>query len=159
MILGNLKNEASYKRLLQRGAFRKAFEWLRALSPDQPDGVFELEGKRIYVNVHGYGTIPRDECLFESHRRYVDLQYCISGGELIDHLPLHRVRERIDYQEDKDLITYPALSGYSTIRMRAGDFAIFQASDIHRPRIHDGTNAGVHKLAIKIDHQLLDAAC
>ena len=70
---------------LQSGSqvLHAAFDWIKAM-PEKPEhGVCEWEGNAFYVNVHGYDTLNADECLWESHRHTVDIQYCIRGGEII----------------------------------------------------------------------------
>ncbi|HZL44079.1 MAG TPA: YhcH/YjgK/YiaL family protein, partial [Verrucomicrobiae bacterium] len=83
MLYGHLSAPDTYAHLLVNPTWKLAFDWLKTVTPTTSPGVQKLEGDDVTVNVHGYDTLPRDRCRFESHRRYVDLQYCISGGEVI----------------------------------------------------------------------------
>jgi biofilm protein TabA len=156
MLFGNLNTLGTYQALAHEPVLQRALAWLRAMPSDQPLGIVELQGKDVYVNVHGYETLPRDQCRFESHRRYVDLQYCIRGGELIDYTLLARLPGNSGYDAEKDFIFHDAPAAFSTLRLQPGDFGVFFPDDAHRPKVNDGANAAVHKLVIKIDLKLFN---
>lgn len=158
MLFGHLSTPATYDRLAHQPALQQALAWLRTMPEDQPEGIVELAGRDMYVNVHGYATLPREDCRFESHRRYVDLQYCIRGGELIDYCLLDRLPGNSGYDAEKDFIFHQPPAEYSTLRMTPGDFGIFFPDDAHRPKVHDGRNAAVHKLVVKIDLKLFQTS-
>lgn len=155
MIYGHLSAPDAYSHLLERPAWRFAFDWLAHL-PEAPEpGIKELQGKDLYVNVHGYETLPREECRYESHRQYVDLQYCIHGGELIDwHLASSLTLDG-PFDSDKDVQFYEPGSSLTTLHMVPGSFAIFFPSDAHLPKRADNRHRSVSKLVIKIAHRLV----
>lgn len=154
MLMANLDHPDTYEAFLTEPVFARALAWLKQMPADQPRGIVELQGKDMYVNVHGYETLPREQCRFESHRRYVDLQYCIRGGELIDYCLLSWLPDNSGYDAAKDFIYHEAPAQYSTLRMEPGDLGVFFPQDGHRPKIADGSNPAVHKLVIKIARSL-----
>ena len=172
MIYGHLSAADEYAHLLANPAWRRAFEWLKTVTAATPTGIQQLQGDEVYVNVHGYDTLPREQCRFESHRRYVDLQYCISGGEMIDWSLAFALEPDGAYDADKDLQFYrppvalsaafpPSqfpdfpVSPVCALPMSPGSFAIFHPSDAHRPKAPDGFSRNVFKLVIKIDRRLM----
>lgn len=157
MLYGNLNAPGTHRYLAAAPALQRALAWLRAMPAGQPEGIVELEGRRMYVNVHGYDTLPREQCVFESHRRYVDLQYCIRGGELIDYCRLDLLPGNRGYDAEKDFIFHEAPPHFSTLQMEPGDFGVFFPEDAHRPKVRDGRNAAVHKLVVKIELSLFES--
>lgn len=155
MFLGNIQNPNTYDKLIRNAAILDALAWIRQMPRDQATGIFELQGKDVFVNVHGYDTLPREDCRFESHRQYLDLQYCIAGGELIDHARLGLVKPETPYEEERDLLFHHPAGEFSVLRMAPGDFALFWPEDVHRPRVSDGRNPSVQKLVVKIALNLL----
>ena len=179
MIYGHISASDGYAHLLPNPTWWLAFEWLKTVTAATPAGIQQLQGDEVYVNVHGYDTLPREQCRFESHRRYLDLQYCISGGENIDWSLAPGLEPDGAYDVDKDLQFYhpPALVSsptgpssasnvptpdsclltphFSLLFMGPGSFAIFHPSDAHRPKAQDGVSRSVFKLVIKIDHRLV----
>lgn len=150
MIYGHLSASETYEFLLSNSAWRFAFEWLKNLPEPPEPGFRSLDGDDVCVNVHGYETLPADQCRFESHRRYVDLQYCIRGGELIDWQRSDTLKPAGPFDEPKDLQFYEPGDSLTTVQMIPGSFAIFYPVDAHRPKRADGRNSSVDKLVIKI---------
>jgi biofilm protein TabA len=174
VIYGHLSGPDAYAHLLVAPAWKLAFDWLKNATAATPAGIQQLQGDEVYVNVHGYETVPCEQGRFESHRRYVDLQYCLAGGEMIDWRLASELEPDGGYDGDKDVLFYrPPVSrvlgsrapesavsrGFAlpatTLRMSPGSFAIFHPSDAHRPKVQDGVNPRVFKLVIKIDRKLV----
>ncbi len=155
MLHGHISTPDSYAHLLNNAAWRFAFDWLRKLPADPEPGIRQLQGEDIYVNVHGYDTLPREQCRYESHRRYVDLQYCIQGGEMIDWQLGSTLKPAGDFDESKDLQFYELGTSLTRIQMVPGSYAIFFPSDAHLPKCADGLNRAVSKLVIKVSLRLV----
>ncbi|WP_066387687.1 YhcH/YjgK/YiaL family protein [Helicobacter himalayensis] len=100
-------------------------------------------GNGISAIEQTYALKSPKEAFFETHRKYVDLQFCVDGGEymLIGHRGDFEVLET--YDEGKDLIVYKnplancAFEPYSAdfpihrISLHAGILAIFFPDDVH----------------------------
>jgi len=155
MLHGHLSTPDAYQHLLTNAAWRFAFDWLKRLPPNPEPGIRPLQGDDIYVNVHGYNTLPREQCRYESHRRYVDLQYCIQGGELIDWQLASTLQPAGAFDETKDLQFYELGDSLTQIQMVPGSFAIFFPSDAHLPKRADGRQSSVSKLVIKVALRLV----
>lgn len=158
MIFGKLDEPGSYAFLCQHPTWLEAFSWIRRFATAQPEGIVEPSQERMYASRHRYDTKPREDCRYESHRVYVDLQYCLSGGEIIEWCPVRSLRIRHEYNPEKDVTHYhlPAQPEASLV-MSAGSFAVFFPEDGHLPKVSDGRNPQVSKLVIKIDQALLSA--
>lgn len=155
MLHGHLSTPDAYAHLLTNPAWRFAFDWLKQLPANPEPGIRPLQGEDIYVNVHGYDTLARELCRYESHRRYVDLQYCIHGGELIDWQLGSTLKPAGPYDESKDLQFYEMGTSLTQIQMVPGSFAIFFPSDAHLPKRNDGIHQAVSKLVIKVALKLV----
>ena len=82
----------------------KALAFLRR--PDLsvlPDGETELDGRRVFAIVQRYETVPSSAPRFEFHRKYIDIQYIASGGEVIGWAPAGRMSVSEPYDADKDI--------------------------------------------------------
>ncbi len=155
MLHGHLSAPDAWAHLLSQEAWRFAFDWLRALPADPEPGIRPLRGEDLYVNVHGYDTLPREQCRFETHRKYVDLQYCIRGSELIDWKLASGLRPAGAFDDARDVQFYEASPALSVLHMVPGSFAIFFPSDGHLPKRSDGRERSVFKLVIKVAHHLV----
>lgn len=155
MLFSHLDNPGTYQLLTRSQVWQQAMDWIKINSKNAEKGVYELRGQDMYVNVHGYDTLPEDQCIFESHRRYIDLQYCISGGECIAwQLSSNLIPDR-DYDPERDFQFYKPGICAAHFTLAPGCFAIFFPEDAHRPKQYDGTNQSVRKLVVKISRGLL----
>ena len=157
MIHGRLHTPDSHAFLLGNPAWKLAFDWLHTVTPATPPGITPLKGDDIYANVMAYATAPAEQCRFESHRKYVDLQYTITGAEIIDWLDSRQLTPDGGYDEAKDLQFYHAAPTQGQVHMLPGCIGIFYPSDAHRPKVADGCHGKVFKLVIKLNLQLVSS--
>jgi YhcH/YjgK/YiaL family protein len=156
MIYGKLHDLNNYSLLLTQPTWKRAFEWIQAMPAEPECRIHQLDGDRLFVNVMRYGTVPPEQSRFESHRRYVDLQYTIAGAEQIEVRHASELKPDGAYDPETDLQFYQApVSAPAKVDKQPGWFSIFFPEDAHRPKISDGKHDAVYKLVVKIDVSLL----
>lgn len=80
MLTTNLKLAEKYNYLDPK--FKKAFEFLRTADlAALPLGNTPIDGDEVFANVQAYTTLPDADAPFESHEKYFDLQFVVSGEE------------------------------------------------------------------------------
>jgi YhcH/YjgK/YiaL family protein len=113
----------------------------------------------MFLNYHSYETRTRADCRWESHRRYIDLQYVLAGSEWVDWSPAgdlvaaggyDSVMDRQDYLDGESPATQ------QSVRLNAGSFVIFFPEDAHRPQIADGEPQTLWKAVVKVEWSLLE---
>lgn len=129
---------------------KKAFEFLENMPADIKDGRYEIQGKDIYAIVQSYQTVSRDKKQFESHRSYIDIQYVVSGKEIIEWLPVKMLDLFTDYDQKKDVSLYNLSANSSLLKMCPGMFAVFFPEDGHLPGCRFDEPADVKKVVIKV---------
>lgn len=104
----------------------------------------------VYCSVATYNTKTQEELKYESHKKYIDLQYLISGREYMGLIFDRSILKVVDpYNEEKDYELYaPA---YGDLHLAdSGKFFIFFPEDNHMPCIQVEKPEEVKKLVIKI---------
>jgi YhcH/YjgK/YiaL family protein len=102
--------------------------------------------------LQGYETKPAEGKKFEAHRRYVDIQYVVSGAERIGHAHTAGLRVVQPYDPETDCALYDPPAGTGTdLVLCAGAFAIFWPHDAHRPGCALGAPAPVRKVVLKVE--------
>ncbi len=146
MIYDNIKNAQTYANLGPR--FRQAFDYLKSTDlASLPVGRIELDGQKMYVMVQEYTSKLKEQGRWEAHRRYVDLQFIVSGKEKMGYASLDRLTLG-DYNPDKD---FQALSGEGVLLpMGPGDFMLLWPQDAHMPGMADESPMPVRKVVVKI---------
>ncbi len=151
MIIDTLNNISLYSHLSPRLA--QALQHLAETDFTQLDvGSYELDGKDIFVIVNDYQTQPKETKPFEVHRRYIDVQYVVSGEEEFGYLPLADQTPSKAYDEQRDFAEFDYQSNQANaafIPLKAGMFALFFPQDIHMPGAL-ATSKAVRKVVIKV---------
>lgn len=130
--------------------FKPAFEYLRGFKPNTPDGRHEIMGDRMFSLPQTYQTVPASEKKFEAHRRYIDIQYILSGEEVIEHVNAGLLRPDGNFDADMDVGFFLDPTTSSPVVLRAGDFAIFFPHDAHKPCLSVDQQVTVRKVVVKV---------
>lgn len=150
MIHDCLDQAARYEKYFP--ALRVAFEFLRRRAkPVLAEGRHEIDGERAFALVAKYTTRDPAEGQPEAHRRYLDVQYLITGSETIYWTPLTETASPTTiYDDERDLIFFGRNSRARPVPVLTGDFVVFFPEDAHQPNCHlDGAGL-VHKVVVKV---------
>lgn len=109
----------------------------------------ELEGGCFAIE-QSYATRGREECFFESHRRFADVQAVIEGEEWVDLADISQLAVVRPYDGEKDLIVYADQPGSSRLRLGLGDVAVFFPEDGHMPCLRTPRAGAVWKTVVKV---------
>jgi YhcH/YjgK/YiaL family protein len=148
MIIDTLKNAALYHGLGPK--FVKAFDYLQQTDFSKVEkGKYEIDGTAIIAIVNEYDTIATDGEQMESHRKYIDVQYIVSGEELIGHDFLQDQTPSKAYDEAADFMLFGETPAFFS-KLEQGMFAIFFPTDLHMPNIRVKDPVPVKKVVMKI---------
>lgn len=156
-IFGDLE---TIKQQLPQASFQVAFEYLQSigesfltLSPNET--IKEYISKEIFVLKQTYLTKKREDAFFESHKKYIDIQYIVQGEEFMDVTSIKNLNIIEPYSEENDFIKYQSLNQeYSSLLIKKGELAIFFPQDAHQPCISNKSSHQVFKAVIKIPVEL-----
>jgi len=131
--------------------WQQAFQFLKTANLNELSaGRQELDGKHLYISVDEYISKDKSETRYESHRKYIDIQYIIEGEEQMGLTTLEKVEVTEPYNEEKDIVFY-AFDGGDFIKATPDNFLIFFPEDAHRPMIKLNENTKVKKIVVKIE--------
>jgi YhcH/YjgK/YiaL family protein len=134
---------------LNQAAWDKAFAYLKNTDlKTLSNGRHVIDGDNVYAIVTEAPTKDYNKTAFESHRKYIDLQYVITGEENMAKAPLASVTVSRPYDEATDLANYIGEGKIYTVP--AGTFMLFFPTEAHRPNITPGGNKMVKKIVIKV---------
>jgi YhcH/YjgK/YiaL family protein len=127
----------------------KAFAFMRDEKlEDIKPGKYPIDGDNVFASVTNSPSKEFERSAWESHRRYIDLQYVIKGKEKIGVAPLAEATVIKPYNEAKDGANYDAAGKYYIATPK--EFFLFFPGDVHRPNIKVAGYDTVKKLVIKI---------
>jgi biofilm protein TabA len=118
---------------------------------DLPLGRFAIDGDNVYAEVQAYDTVERETDTFEGHKTYIDIQYVVSGEEIIAWASPKDVTETKAYDQEHDYWLGDADASKATdVRLNAGQLAVLYPADPHAPRRAVGKASPVRKLVVKV---------
>lgn len=147
MIIDKLSNSQIYATLNPR--LQAGFEFLKNQDLAALEvGKHPIDGEQVFALVQHYNTKPVEEGKLETHRKCLDLQYVVSGRELMGWAPISGLQPLGSYSPEND-IQFFAGQG-NLILFEAGMFAIFFPEDAHMPGIAFEGPEPVKKIVIKV---------
>ena len=112
-----------------------------------PDGRTDIDGDRLFCTVQSYAPKDASDARAETHRRYADLQYVLSGAERIGYS--RACGEPVESDPEKDIWFYPD-ADMTQLLLDAGMFAVFFPGEAHAPCIMARPGLAVRKAVFKI---------
>ena len=154
------------------GAFREFSEWL--VSPAEKNTVtaekvnnaleylnsidiYKIEkNKKIIVNDDFYYTVQEyetklvEQCKFESHRKYIDIQIIVNGEELMQIADISRLYIQEEYDGEKDVMFWKTPDQVMSVTLKQGDYIVLYPENAHRGAIKCGKETKVLKIVGKV---------
>jgi YhcH/YjgK/YiaL family protein len=150
MIVTDLEHAS--KQLPASAALEKALAFLRRGDiAALPDGRYEIDGERVFAMAQRYETAAPAEPRFETHRKYIDVQFIAAGAEVIGWAPARLMEVTEPYEEGKDICFGLVKPGrWTPVRLGAGQLAVLYPEDAHAPRLAAGRPAPAVKVVVKV---------
>lgn len=147
--IGAKETEAAYTPVI-----RKALEILRTTDvSEMHHGKYPIDGDRLILQINEITTGPKETKRPEVHRQYIDVQYMVSGHELIGFYPDRKDGEVLeDNLESNDVLFYKEREDSNEVMlpMVDGTYAIFFPEDVHRPCCQMYGPEAVKKIVLKV---------
>ncbi|HWR39093.1 MAG TPA: YhcH/YjgK/YiaL family protein [Patescibacteria group bacterium] len=151
MIVGYLGNYEQERRLFP-DAICQGLEFLKNTDFSvREKGKHVIDGDDMFVMIDRYQSQPREQRRSEAHKLYLDIQYIISGEEIIAYEGLGTdsvVTE--DMTPIQDNVFYRPSIHETDVVMRKGMYAVFFPWDIHRPCCMYRNPGFVEKAVVKV---------
>lgn len=150
MIYDNLSNIDLYKGLSTD--IYTGLLFLNQVKSDIENGTYLLNSK-VKAIVSEYETTKVNECGYEAHKKYLDIQCVLKGAEKLCCSPIERLKETKPYSEEVDAAFYTADIQHqpSYLILLPGYFAIFYPQDGHMPQLCVDDSPIVKKIVVKVE--------
>ncbi|NEZ47460.1 DUF386 domain-containing protein [Clostridium niameyense] len=148
MILDNIKNAGLYYSSDTK--IGKALEYLKNkdFSKDEK-GVHQVDGDDLYYVVVEYNTKEKENGFWESHKKYIDIHYMISGQEKLLYSNFNHVEIEKDYDEKVDAYILKGKSEGESI-LKEGFFMLYFPEDVHMTGIRVNSSEPIRKIIFKV---------
>jgi len=131
---------------------RKAVEFLASPgTAGLPDGEYAVDGADVFARVQTYVTREQDRILFEAHKKYIDIQYIVSGCEKINCTDIENINIVKPYEEKFDICFGTADAALCfPLEVSAGELVVLFPENAHAPKLPAGKPEQVKKIVVKV---------
>jgi biofilm protein TabA len=110
-------------------------------------GTYEIDGERVFASIEKCSGKGRQHARLEAHRKYIDIQLCVTGSDEIGIKPLESCRSvTAEYDDARDIEFYSDTAD-TWVRIDRQTCAILFPEDVHAPLAGNGE---IIKLVFKI---------
>lgn len=152
MIYDTKENLQNYKGISKN--LDLALDYLeRADLSGMEAGRYEIDGSHVFALVQAPQTRPQEQCRWEAHKKYIDIQYLIDGQETIGFQKTEAMVISEAYNAEKDLVFFRENGEGFFPRLVPGSFVICFPTDAHKPLICEGEPQSIKKVIVKVEVQ------
>ncbi len=151
MILGHITN-INQEGVLYPAALHKGLMYLNNTDFSKVEnGKNNIDGDNMIAIVSEYLPDIKENRQAETHQKYIDIQYLVSGEEFIGvACSADGVPEPEGYLAEKDATFYASVNNEIEIKLLAGMYVVFFPWDIHRPGCISQAGGKVRKVVLKV---------
>lgn len=147
MIFDSIENAELYFGLSER--IKLALEYIKNTDLKSiNEETIEIDGKNVFAMFQKYNTRNTEDAKWESHRKYIDIQYMIDGAENMGFVLSDYLEIVEKYNEEKDVEFLEGLGDF--VQVNKDEFVIFFPDDAHMPGLKIKEPELVHKVVIKV---------
>ncbi len=155
MILDTHDNLHRYAGIFRDVDPKPLFQWLKTCRDVAVGERIDFAGDKLFAKTLRQDTGERECFKWEAHREYIDLQYIVGGGEVIEWTPAAKLVPDAAYDSKTDFQFYAPAEADVLLPMSDGLFVLLFPTDGHKPLVSNGADRHVHKVIAKIHRSLL----
>lgn len=150
MIHDHIDNIAAYKGMDAR--IYRGLQTLATLDFDgMPLGRHDIDGDDLFILVQEYNSKVAATCRPEAHRTYIDIQYVLSGTELMGVTHLTPDMPEVEARPDGDIWFYQGKVDFLTMQPKY--FCVLFPHDAHMPSVAvDDIPTPNRKIIVKVKY-------
>lgn len=150
------------KSQVRDSKFEKAFLYIEKLEDKNSNEYKSISNTKVdecnkivldencFVLEQSYITKDKENCLFESHKKYIDIQYMFEGDEIMEVENVNNLEVSSAYDEKLDYAKHFQSATSSSLKIKETEMAIFYPNDAHMPCIKIDENKKIIKAVFKI---------
>ncbi len=93
-------------------------------------GKYEVSDNFYYI-VKELETQPREQCIFESHRKYIDIQWVIEGQMAFETADVSTLKIEKEYDSEKDVALWQKQENLMQTILSSGSYAVLYPNNAH----------------------------
>lgn len=148
MIFDKIKKIHNYKGI-NKNLDLAIEEIIKGDYKNSESGKHEVDGKNVFYNTQAYVTKNLENCFFETHKEYIDIQLLVKGEENMAVSEKGKLEITQDYNPEKDVEKQKG-ECETVVKVTEDSFVIFFPEEPHMPGIKVTENKEVKKVVFKV---------
>lgn len=148
MIFDKIKNIHNYKGI-NKNLDLAIEEVLKGDYKNAEVGKTVVDGKNVFYNTQVYTTKDLENCFFETHQEYIDIQLLVKGEENMAVSGMDKLEITQEYNPEKDVEKQMG-ECETIVKVTEDSFVIFFPAEPHMPGMKVSENAEVKKVVFKV---------
>jgi len=130
MIFDKIENINRYS--LPQYKFKRLIEFFNQYNLDSfQKGKFKIDTDSLFGIGLQYATKSADECLWEAHRKYIDVHIILEGEELVFINDIANMTISTSYNETEDVELFEGYEKHQVV-LKKGNFLILYPNEVHK---------------------------
>lgn len=113
-------------------------------------GKYPVQGDDVFALVQTPDTRERTDALWESHEKYIDIQYLLCGAEKIGFQSTGKLTASQPYDAQKDIAFYQDNGQGFFVALEPDTFVVCFPQDAHMPLVCTEKSQQVKKVILKV---------
>jgi biofilm protein TabA len=113
------------------------------------DGKFEIDGDAFFGIGLKYDTKNEMDCLWESHKKYLDVHVILEGEEIVNISDSSQMNVTKEYDDTGDYMLHSGIKQQS-IHLKKGSFLVLYPNEVHQTAIYVDKINSISKVVFKI---------
>ncbi len=113
-------------------------------------GKFNISGDTFFGIGLEYNTKNETECLWEAHKKYLDIHLILEGEEIINISETSTMKPTMDFDLENDYCLFEGKK-QQTICLQKGEFLALYPNECHQTAVKTEEVSSVKKIVFKIE--------
>lgn len=131
-IISSIEQNKAHEDKTLNKRIKEAIDFISALNFDQLIIGKHIVDDSFFFSVQEYDAFEEKDSVYESHMKYIDLQWLVSGYEMLYVTDTRDLTISIPYDEERDVIKYASSKNMSAMILSPGSCAVLFPKDAHR---------------------------
>lgn len=134
-----------------KDSFKEVYDFIKNTNIESLETGRYFLDRDIYLNVDEYNTKPLNECRYEAHKKYIDIQMLVRGNEAIYVENIDSLNPITAYNVDKDIIFYKNNISSNCFDIKEKECLVLFPQDGHIPCVNESKQLN-KKVVFKIPY-------
>lgn len=145
------KKKMDYKNIEDRVQY--AISYIKKLDTNSLVSGKYIVNEDFYYSVQEYQTKEFKDCVLESHKKYIDVQFIVKGREKFALEDISRLKLKTEYKESEDVMFWQVPSRMCNVTLHEGDYIVVYPENAHMGAIKESGLENVIKIVGKVKVQ------